>query len=144
MNYRGKSNFVYYHEFTRGTPIIFVESFSDFAKKLGATIDELDEKPINTSNNFCRQIGFKNSPLRFIVFEDSMLRTLFGGRNKAVIDSTLALYVGNRKYPQNEKQALEHALKLSIKEGRRGAYTLLSRLYAHNYNVETDLRFDNS
>lgn len=132
MKYNHKPG-VFYHQFTEGVPIIFVEKFEDFAKNLGTSLNELEQDSVSNSNSYFRTIGFKNSPLRFVVFEDRMLRTLFGGRKQSVIDSTLALYSGKQKYPKNEKRALQHALSLAIKENRKKAYTLLSKLYSETY-----------
>jgi len=123
-----------YHAFTKGVPIIFVERFSDFSKKIGIELSELEQTDLNGSKNYCRLIGFKKSPLKFIVFEESMMRTLFGGRNIDVIDATLAYYIGTKKYPLKEKLALTHAIKLTMTEGRHGAFELLKKSFNQKYD----------
>ena len=123
-----------YHAFTKGVPIIFVERFSDFSNKVGIDLNKLEQTDLNGSKNYCRLIGFKKSPLKFIVFEDSMMRTLFGGRNHDVIDATLAYYVGNKRYPMNEQLALTHAIKLTVAEQRNGAFELLKKSFIQKYD----------
>lgn len=130
-----------YHEFTQGIPIIFVERFEDFAKRINTPLGKLDQEQINGSSPFCRLISFKKSPLKFIVFEDQMLRTLFGGRKPEIIDATLALYVGNKKYPSNEALALNHAIKLTVDEERYKAYQILSATYSRRFKLETPWRY---
>ena len=123
-----------YHTFTKGIPIIFVENFSDFSERVGVELNELEQTDLNGSKNYCRLIGFKKSPLKFIVFEDSMMRTLFGGRNHDVIDATLAYYMGQKKYPLNEKLALTFSIKLTMTEGRVGAFELLKKSFNQKYD----------
>jgi hypothetical protein len=129
-----------YHQFTEGIPIIFVERFEDFANKIGYKLDELDQSDLNGSENYCRLIGFNKSPLKFIVFEEQMMRTLFGGKNQAVIDSTLALYVGQKKFPNNEYRAINHAIKLAVKEERKGAYNILNKLHSEKFKKESNIQ----
>lgn len=130
-----------YHEFTQGTPIIFVERFEDFAKRLNVPLESLEQEQINGSSPFCRLISFKKSPLKFIVFEDQMLRTLFGGRKPEIIDATLALHVGTKKYPNEETLALNHAIKLTVDEERYKAYQILASVYSRLYRHETPWRY---
>ena len=71
-----------------------------------------------------------------------MLRTLYGGRNAPIIDSTMALYCGRVKYPKNEYKAVTHALKLIAKENIKDAYSLVERVFVEKFgyipNVEID------
>lgn len=130
-----------YHEFTQGIPIIFVERFEDFAKRLNTPLEKLDQEQINGSSTFCRLISFKKSPLKFIVFEDQMLRTLFGGRKPEIIDATLALHVGYKKYPNNDALAMNHAIKLTVDEERYKAYQLLCATYERMFKLESPWRY---
>jgi len=129
-------NDVKYHKFTGSMPIIFVENFSDFPATIGAQVEDLDEGMEFDNGNYCRTIGFKKSPLKFIVFEDAMMRTLFGHRRNDVVDATLAMYVAEQKYPMNEKLALNHAIKLAVENNAAGAYQMLSSIYNRKFKSE--------
>ncbi len=129
-------NDVKYHKFTGGVPIIFVENFKDFPTAIGAKPEDLDEGAQFDDGNYCRTIGFKKSPLKFIVFEDAMMRTLFGHRRNDVVDATLAMYVAEQKYPMNPKLAMNHAIKLTIENNAVGAYQMLNSTYTRKFKSE--------
>jgi len=114
-------------------PIVFVEDFKDFADGIGSKLEGLTQTGINRSDNYCRVISFNKSPLKFIVFEEKMMRTLFGKRDEKIIDVTLAMYSGHKKYPFNEKLAMNHALKMVIQEQREAAYDILKSLYVTKF-----------
>ena len=60
-------NYVKYHKFTGGMPIVFVERFADFASIIGAKSEDLDEGTQFDDGNYCRTIGFKKSPLKITI-----------------------------------------------------------------------------
>lgn len=127
---------VKYHKFTGSMPIIFVERFSDFIDKIGAQKEDLEENTDYDSGNYFRTMGFKKSPLKFAIFEDAMMRTLFGHRRNDVVDATLAVYVSKRKFPLNEKLAINNAIKLTIENEAIGAYRILEKLYLNKFKVD--------
>ena len=131
-----KMNNVKYHKFTGGVPIIFVEKFSDFRAAIGATSEDLEEGADYDDGNYFRTIGFKKSPLKFIVFEDAMMRTLFGTRRNDVVDATLAMYVSEKKYPANPKLAMNYAIKMVIENDAVGAYRILQKHYLNKFRSE--------
>lgn len=140
---------VYYNNYTGDIPIMFVERFEEFAHSIGVkNLSEMRQSTVgeNTNFNFMRTIRFEGSPLKFIVFEDRMLRTVFGGRNPNIINSLLSMYVSEQKFPNNRKMQLENSLKMAIKEEDLGTYRLLRKYYMSEYGSEppTDFYADES
>lgn len=119
-----------YHSFTKGTPIIFVESFDNFANGVYS----------NRVNSYCRV--FKDSPLKFIVFERKGMREQFGYVSKAVVDATLALYTAKRKYPLDEILQINEAIKMVVSENAVGAFKLLKELYENKTKRECPFEVD--
>ena len=137
-----EKNSVVYHKFTGDMPIIFVESFKEFANGFGSNLEEMDQGDVvNGTNTYCKSIGFSKSPLRFIVFEDRMMRTLFGSRKESVVEATLAMYSGNKKYPKNEQMAVDHAIQLAIKEERKNAFNILKTVYEQKFKESCPHQF---
>lgn len=127
---------VMYHKFTGSLPIIFVENFKDFA---GGILDEMEQTSAmgSRSKDFCRFANFKGSPLKFIVFSEGMMRTLFGKkRNESMIEASLAIFEGSRKYPMNEKLAMNHACKLAMRYERPKTFEILAAEYENRFQSQ--------
>lgn len=127
---------VMYHKFTGSLPIIFVENFKDFA---GGILENMEQTSSmgSKSMEFCRFANFKGSPLKFIVFSEGMMRTLFGKkRNESMIEASLAIFEGSRKYPMNERLAMNHACKLAMRYERRETFEILASEYENKFNTQ--------
>ena len=122
---------VVYHKFTGNMPIVFVDRFDDFGKMIGTPISELEQNTAlgTKTDSFCKFMNFKGSPLKFIVFDEGMMSTLYSKRYDGMVDATLASFAGKHKYPMNEKLAMNHALKLAIKHEAKSAYNILRDYY---------------
>lgn len=127
---------VRHHKFTGSMPLIFVEKFEDFGKSVGMSLDELEQSDVmGTTQNFCKFVRIKGSPLKFVVFNESMMRTMFGKVNEQIVEATLAIYEGKKKYPMNEKLSLNHALKLALRHERYDTFRLLRTHYENTFEV---------
>lgn len=135
---------VAYHKFTGSMPIVFVENFSDFADGIGTNLDELEQSSaVDGTQEFCKFLNFKGSPLKFVVFSEGMMRTIFGeGRVDPIVDASLAVFSGKKKYPMNEKLALTHAIKLAVKHERRPAFDMLVKEYESKFNETCPYRME--
>lgn len=126
---------VKYHKFTRDIPIIFVESFDEFLANVpGEYLKESDE--LSNQSSYFRVFSINETDIHYILFNEGMLKQLFGEANKqTAIDSTLALYAGHRKFPQNEERAYTHALQLLVREDRIDAYRAIKSAYISKFRM---------
>ena len=116
-------------------PIVFVEEFKDFLSELKE--EKLKSVPAipGVTEEYCRYFYFEGSPLKFIVFSESAMRTIFGKKKyQPIVDATLASFAANRIYPKNKRLALNHAIKELIKYDCREAYDILAKQYVRLYN----------
>jgi hypothetical protein len=112
-----KTDTVYYHKLTGGLPIVIVNGDSVY--------------PIN--EGAFGVIRFEKSPLRILVFNKKSINL-----TESLVDSTLAMYIGNEKFPLNEKLALSHAMKETMCEEFSEANQMLKKLYLRTYPNENE------
>jgi hypothetical protein len=126
---------VKYHKFTRDIPVLFVESFDEFLANVpGEFLSEAEM--LSNQSAYFKIFSINETDIRYILFNEGMLKQLFGEANKQVaVDATLALYAGSRKYPKNEQMAYEHALQLLVKEDRRTAFRAVESAFTSKFRM---------
>lgn len=123
------SNKTFNHKFLKGCPIVIVNTISEWAN---------GNFP---SDSYYQKIKFNGRPLSYILIEKDKAEKIYGTLDSAAITATIALIIGEEKYPVNPKLALKFAIEKTIGSNDKDSYMILKSIYESKYG-DCPIRFD--
>lgn len=116
---------VVYCTISGDVPILINENFDKF-------FEDANVEPVK---GWFAEVKIKNSPSKFLMFREDHSEDY-------MIESTLALHYGTKKFPSNPKLAYNHALKILIKEDAKDAFDVVKQAYEIIFKEECPYRFE--
>lgn len=111
-----------YHKFTGDVPVVFVQDSVRFMESLGVEVPMHEGR---ADVDFMQEVNV--GPLKMLVFNEGLLRTLTGGLKTPVIEAYLAIWEGCRRFPKNEVKGYTFALKLAERYRRGKTHEIIRK-----------------
>ena len=116
------------HKFLRKYPIVIVDENTNWCGGL-------------VSENYYQKVKFTGRPLSYILLERDKAEKIYGRFDEDIITTTMAIIVGEEKYPANPKLALKFAMEKTISEQERIPFDILKSIYELKYG-ECPIQFN--